>query len=157
MFVLTGFRSLWPVISFLPWFLLSGAYLLAWVLHPQARDVHSRLRAPRHDVKGLSIMGLSLLLAAAPLALAEPAIESRQSCPASTEEAHSLGDRFFAQGSYRAAGACYLAAGDYARANRAFVQDVGPASAATARQLSDQGQQAKTMLRNFQVAFSSHH
>ena len=105
----------------------------------------------------VSNMGLSLLLAAAPLALAEPAIEGQQGCPAASKEAHSLGDRFFEQGSYRAAGACYLAAGDYARANSAFVKDVEPASAATARQLSDQGQQAKTMLRNFQVAFSSHH
>ena len=63
MFVHAGFRSLWPVIFFLPWLFLSGAYLLAWVL-----DRRSRVRLSRPDTKGLSIMGLSL--AAAPLALA---------------------------------------------------------------------------------------
>jgi hypothetical protein len=122
--------------------------------------LHRRSRAIvlRPDVRGLSIMGLSLLLAAAaPLAIADPAIEEHDGCPVSSEEAHSLGDRLFEQGSYRAAGGCYLAAGDYARANRAFVKDVGRASTATAHHLSDQGEQAKTLLRNVQLAFGSHH
>lgn len=102
-------------------------------------------------------MGLSLLLATAPLALAAPATEEHEVCPVSTEEAHSLGDRLFEQHSYQAAGECYLAAGDYDRANHAFVRAVGPASAATARQLSDQGEQAKTMVRRLQLAFRSQH
>ena len=142
------------MIFFLPWLLLSGAYLLAWV---HQRRVRHRVRALRPGTKGLSIIGLSLLVAAAPLALAEPAIEQQQDCPISTREAHSLADRLFEQGSYRAAGACYLAAGDYDRANRAFVKAVGPASTATARQLAHQGEQAKAMLRNLQLAISSHH
>ena len=65
-----GFRSLWPVIFFLPLVVLSGAYLLAWVLHRRVLHRRSRTRLSRPDTKGLSIMGLSLLLAAAPLALA---------------------------------------------------------------------------------------
>jgi hypothetical protein len=157
MFVHAGFRSFWPVIFFLPWVLLSGAYLLAWVLHRRVPYRRSRVRVTGSVAKGLSIMGLSLLLAAAPLAFADPALEEHQGCPVSAEEAHSLADGLFEQGSYQAAGACYLAAGDYDRANRAFVKAVGPASAATARQLSDQGAQAKTMLHNLQLAFSSHH
>jgi hypothetical protein len=157
MFVHAGFRSLWPVIFFLPWVLLSGAYLPAWVLHRRVRYRRAKVRVTGSAAKGLSIMGLSLLLAAAPLALADPALEQHQGCPVSAEEAHSLADGLFEQGSYQAAGACYLAAGDYDRANRAFVKALGPASAATERQLSDQGAQAKTMLHNLQVAFSSHH
>ena len=157
MFVHAGFRSLWPVIFFLPWVLLSGAYLVAWVLHRRAPYRRSRVRVSGPAAKGLSIMGLSLLLAAAPLALADPAVEEHQGCPVSTEEAHSLADSLIEQGSYQAAGACYLAAGDYDRANRAFVKAVGPASAVTARQLSAQGAQAKTMLHNLQLAFSSQH
>jgi hypothetical protein len=138
MFVHADLRRLWPVIFFLPW-------------------VFVRVRLSRPDAKGLSIMALSLLLAAAPLALAAPATEEHEGCPVSTGEAHSLGDRLFEQGSYQAAGECYLAAGDYDRANHAFVKAVGPTSAATARQLSDQGEQAKTMLRKLQLAFRSQH
>ncbi len=111
----------------------------------------------RRGARGLSLTGLSLLLAGVP-ALADPAIEDHQGCPVvSIEEAHSLADRLYEQHSYRQAGACYLAAGDYDRANRAFLKAVGPASAVTARQLSGQGEQAKTMLHNLQLAFSSHH
>ena len=114
-------------------------------------------RISRPKAKRLSISGLSLLLAAAPFAFADPAIEAHQSCPVSTAEAHSLADRLYEQGSYQLAGECYLAAGDNDRANRAFVKAVGPASTATARQLTEQGEQAKTMLHNVQIAFTSHH
>jgi len=114
-------------------------------------------RISRPKAKRLSISGLSLLLVAAPLAFAEPAIEEHQSCPVSTAEAHSLADRLYEQGSYQVAGECYLAAGDYDRANRAFVKAVGPVSTATARQLTEQGEQAKTMLHSVQIAFTSHH
>lgn len=115
--------------------------------------VSSRLGCRR-----LSLIGISLLLAGVSLARADPAIEDHQGCPVvSIEEAHSLADRLYEQHSYRQAGACYLAAGDYDRANRAFVKAVGPSSAVTARQLSDQGERSKTILRNLQLAFSSHH
>jgi hypothetical protein len=152
-----GFRSLWPVIFFLPLVVLSGAYLLAWVLHRRVLHRRSRARLTRPDTKALSIMGLSLLLAAAQLALAAPATEEHEGCPVSTEEARSLGDSLFEQGSYQAAGDCYLAAGDYDRANHAFVKAVGPASAATARQLSDERKQAKMILSKLQLAFRSQH
>ena len=130
--------------------------MLASLLHRRVFHRRSGERGSRRG-SGLPIVGLALLLAAAPLALADPALEEHQGCVVATEEAHSLADRLFDQGSYQAAGACYLAAGDYDRANRAFVKAVGPASAATAHQLSDQGAQAKTMLHSLQLAFSSHH
>ena len=114
-------------------------------------------RISRPKAKRLSISGLSLLLAAAPLAFADPAIEEHHSCPVSAAQAHSLADRLYEQGGYQQAGECYLAAGDNDRANRAFVKAVGPASTAAARQLTEQGQQAKTMLRKVQIAFTSHH
>ena len=144
------------MIFFLPWVYLSGAYLFAWLLHRRVIHRHSQGRVSLSDARTLSIMGLTLLLAAAPLTLAAPA-EEHAGCPVSSPEAHSLGDRLFEQGSYQAAGECYLAAGDYDRANHAFVKAVGPAGAATARQLSDQGEQAKTMLRKLQLAFRSQH
>ena len=127
-----------------------------WMLH---RRVLHPWFGDRVSVKGkgLSIMGLGLLLTAAPLVLADPAVEEGQSCPVSTEQAHSLADRLSEQGRYQLAGECYLAAGDHDRANRAFVKAVGPASTATARQLTEQGERAKTMLHNVQIAFTSHH
>jgi hypothetical protein len=157
MFVHGGLRSLWPVIFFLPWILLSGAFLVAWVLHRRVPHRRSRVRVAGSAAKGLSIIGLNLLLAAAPPSPAAPATEEREGCPVSMEEAYSLGDRLFEQGSYQAAGECYLAAGDYDRANRAFVKAVGPAGAATASQLSGQREQVKTMLRKLQDAFRSQH
>ena len=156
-FAQTGFGSLWPVIFFLPWVLLSGAYLFAWVHHRRVLLRHSRVRGSRADAKGLSIMGVSLLLAAAPPGFTEPPLGEHQGCPVSTEDAHSLADRLFDQGSYQAAGECYLAAGDYDRANRAFVKAVGPASGAIARRASVQGNQAKAFLRKVRLAFRPEH
>lgn len=131
--------------------------MLASLLHRRMLHRSSGARGSRAGAAGLLIVALGLLMGAAPLARADPAHEEHQSCPVASEEAHSLADRLFEEGSYQAAGACYLAAGDYDRANRAFVKAVGPASAATARQLSDQGTQAKTMLHNLQLAFAPHH
>ena len=157
MFVHGGSRSLWPVIFFIPWILLSGAFLLAWVLHRRVPHRRSRVRVSGSAAKGLSIIGLSLSLAAAPPSPGAPATEEHEGCPVSIEEAHSLGDRLFEQGSYQAAGECYLAAGDYDRANRAFVKAVGPTGAAAASQLSRQREQVKAMLRKLQDAFRSQH
>jgi len=73
------------------------------------------------------------------------------------EEARRLGDSLFEQGAYQSAGECYQAAGEYELANRAFVKAVGPRSEVTASQLSEQRDQAKTMLRKVQLAFHSGH
>lgn len=102
----------------------------------------------------LRILGLILLLAAAPLALADPVFEGQAHCPVSTQEqARWLGDQLFEQGAYQRAGECYQAAGEYTLANRAFVKAVDPESAVTARQLSDQRDQAKALLRKVQQAW----
>ena len=102
-------------------FFLPWLFLSGAYLLAWVLDRRPRVRLSRPDIKGLWIMGLGL--AAAPLALAGGAFT----------------------------GECYLAAGDYDRANYAFVQAVGPRSAAPARRLSDQGEQAQTMLRKLQL------
>jgi hypothetical protein len=106
----------------------------------------------------LSIGALILLLVSAPLAHADPAVEAHQRCGVSTQEqARRLGDLLFDQGAYQHAGECYEAAGEYSRADQAFLKAVGPASAATARQLSDQRDQAKALFGKVERAFHSDH
>jgi hypothetical protein len=98
------------------------------------------------------------LVAFAPLALADSAPEEEPHCAAATtEQARSLADELLNQGVYQRAGECYQAAGEYGLANRAFVNAVEPESKMTARQLSDQRDQAKSLLRQVQQAFRIHH
>lgn len=103
-------------------------------------------------------MWLMLLIAAAPLAMADPALVENQDCPASTlEQARSLGDQLRKDGAYQRAGKCYEAAGEYALANRTFLDALEPESKATARQLSGQRDQATTLMHQVQQAFNSKH
>src|SRR5215472_14502658 len=116
MFSHSGPRALWPVIFFLPWFLLGSAYLGEWLLDRGARLIGlaapgTRYR-PGFSASRLRIIGLGLLLITAPLALADPVPEGQASCPVTTqEEARALGDALFGQGAYQSAGQCYQAAG----------------------------------------------
>jgi hypothetical protein len=162
MFVHPGARALWPVIFFLPWFFLGSAYLVEWVRHRSSWSIQLASIRSRHRVAfsagSLRLIGLGLLLITAPLALADPLPEGHAPCPVTTqEEARRLGDMLFEQAAYQSAGECYQAAGEFALANRAFVKAVEPKSAATARQLSEQRDQAKMMLRKVQLAFRSEH
>ena len=162
MFHHSGYRALWPVIFFFPWFFLGSAYLGAWVLQRASRPVvlaADRSRQRRALPAGiLLIIALGFLLIVAPLAFADPPLEADAPCPVtSTEQARSLADTLFGQGAYQRAGKCYEAAGEYALANRAFLKAVEPQSAQTARQLSEQRDQAKTMLRQVGLAFHGGH
>ena len=163
-----GFRALWPVIFFLPWLLLGSAYLGGWAL----TRLSSLARLPaigtrygvafaagRLRIAGLGLLiGLGLLLITASVALADPVPEAHAPCPVTAqEEARRLGDSLFERGAYQSAGECYQTAGEYGLANRAFVKAVGPQSEVTASQLSEQRDQAKTMLRKVQLAFQSKH
>jgi hypothetical protein len=97
-----------------------------------------------------------LLLTASPLALADPAPGER--CPVSTPaQSRELADTLFEQGAYQRAGNCYQAAGEYALADKAFLKAVSPASAETARQLSDQRDQANALLRQVRRGFGADH
>jgi len=158
----SGPRALWPVIFFLPWFLLGSAYLGDWALDRATRLIGpasaGTRKGPRFSAARLRLIGLALLLMTAPLALADPLPEPQAPCAVTTpEEARTLGDRLFEQGAYQSAGDCYQAAGELALADRAYVKAVEPRSAATARQLADQRDQAKTMLRKVELAFHSGH
>ena len=98
------------------------------------------------------------LVAFAPLALADSALEGEQQCAAATiEQARSIADELLDQGVYQRAGECYQAAGEYELANRAFLNAVEPESKTTARELSNQRDQATSLLRQVQQAFRSRH
>jgi hypothetical protein len=98
------------------------------------------------------------LVAFAPLALADGELEGEPHCPAATiEQARSLANELLDQGVYQRAGECYQAAGEYELANRAFLNAVEPESKTTARQLSNQRDQATSLLRQVQQAFRSRH
>jgi hypothetical protein len=105
------------------------------------------LRMVRHliflSTEGVRVIALVVLLSTASLAVADPALE----------EARSLGDALFEQGVYQRAGECYEAAGEYALANQAFLEAVGPESAAARHRVSEQGEQAKALLRKVEKAF----
>jgi hypothetical protein len=163
-----GFKALWPVIFFLPWLLLGSAYLGGWALHrlsspARLPSIGTRygmaFPAGRLRIVGLGLLiGLGLLLITASVALADPVPEAHAPCPVTAqEEARRLGDSLFEQGAYQSAGECYQAAGEYGLANRAFVKAVGPQSAVTASQLTEQREQAKTMLRKVELAFHPGH
>ena len=150
------------MIFFLPWLLLGSAYLVEWVLHFRSRAIALPSVGPRHrtaiPVGILLIIALGFLLVVAPLALADPVHEAPPACPVTAvEQARSLADRLFEQGAYQGAGKCYEAAGEYALANRAFMKAVEPQSAQTVRQLSEQRDQAKTMLHKVELAFRAEH
>src|SRR5262249_17307479 len=102
----------------------------------------------------LRVVAVALALTATRLALADAALEERAPCPVSSQdEARGLAEVLFEQGDYQHSGACYQTAGEYALANRAFVKAVDPASAKTAHQLSEQGEQAKALVHKLQRAF----
>jgi hypothetical protein len=162
MFSHSGPKALWPVIFFLPWFVLGSVYLGDWALDRGARWIGRSSTGAREGLgfsaARLRLIGLALLLMTAPLALADPLPAAEAPCTVATPgEARTLGDTLFEQGAYQSAGDCYQAAGELALANRAYVKAVEPRSAATARQLSDQRDQAKTMLSKVELAFHPGH
>ncbi len=158
----SGYRALWPVIFFLPSLFLGSAYLGEWVLHRRSRVIRLPSVRSSHGTTFsaaiLLIIAAGSMLAIAPLALADPVLEADAACRVTTQEqARSLADTLFEQGAYQRAGKCYEAGGEYALANRAFMKAVEPQSALTARQLSAQRDQARTMLRKVQLAFRAEH
>jgi hypothetical protein len=95
-----------------------------------------------------------ILLAAARLAVANPEqSDAVLACPFSKpEQARLLGHRSVEQGAYQRAGECYRVAGDYDRANSAFIDASRVAATATSRQLAQDRDQAKAQWRRLQAA-----
>lgn len=105
----------------------------------------------------LPVIGVALI-AAARLAFAGPAAQETRDCAsASPTQARSLGDALFDRAEYERAGRCYEVAGDFARANDAFLKAVAPQGEDTARQLAANREKAKAQFRNIGRAFKSNH
>ena len=112
------------------------------------------MRRALHSVRFLSLAGV----AAAQLALADPAPQPQPTCPvASPQETQALADQLFERGEYQQAGACYQAAGDMVHANLAFLKAAGPRSEDTARALKAQQEAAKSLFARVGNAFHSNH
>ena len=106
----------------------------------------------------LQVLALCLLLAAASFAVAGELPGEHSPCQASSaQQARTVADVLFEQGAYQRAGTCYQAAREYALADRAFLKALEPASAATARRVSEQSEQTKTMWRGVARAFRADH
>jgi hypothetical protein len=162
MFAHSGYRPLWPLIFFLPWLFLGSAYLGEWALHRRSRPIGFSSIRSRHRTALLAgilfVVAVCLLLIVAPSAFADPVPEGQAACPVTTvEQARSMADTLFEQGDYQSAGVCYQAAQEYALANRAFMKALEPQGEVTGRQLSEQRDQAKMLLRKVQLAFRSGH
>lgn len=95
-------------------------------------------------------------LAATGLAIAGPAADEPRRCEAaSPAEATALAERLYETRDYQRAGECYEAAGDFSRAQQAFLAAVGPNGEATARGLKEQHDTAKSLLNKVRQAFHS--
>ena len=71
------------------------------------------------------------------------------------DEARSIADVALKQGAYELAGQCYLAAGDYDSANRAFLKSARPTAEATGREVVQQRDAARALLNQVKNAFRS--
>lgn len=107
--------------------------------------------------RGIRAWGLACV-AAAHLAIADPATEPPRACDVSSpQQAGTLADKLFEKGEYQHAGACYQAAGDMVHANLAFLKAVGPDSEDAATALKAQGDAAKSLFAKVEHAFRSSH
>jgi hypothetical protein len=72
---------------------------------------------------------------------------------ASIARARWLADKASRDGDYQRAGECYLAAGEPALADQAFVKAVGPAGTDTSKKLAANAEQVKAQARQIKLAF----
>jgi hypothetical protein len=145
----------------------TGPYAAVALLIPGGSLIALVLWAVRHrsgrSVQGLLVLGIALF-ASAQVAWADPAavtgesparpaeIAERPCAALSAEQAKSLGNTLFDRGAYQRAGECYAVAGDYGRANLAFLKAAGTQGANSARQLTEDRDQAKGQLEKMRQA-----
>jgi hypothetical protein len=72
---------------------------------------------------------------------------------ASVERARWLADKASREGAYKRAGECYLAAGEPALADGAFVKAIGPSGGDTSRKLAANLDQVRAQARQLKEAF----
>jgi hypothetical protein len=121
------------------------------------KEVKTPLVPRDHQFRGIRAWGLACI-AAAQVAIADPASEAPRACEISSpQEARTLADKLFEREEYQHAGVCYQAAGDMEHANLAFLHAVGPASEDTARALKAQRDAAKSAFATVEHAFRGSH
>ena len=111
-----------------------------------------------HAVQALALAAIGLFAANIVLADETPAAtpEASLNCDADhPNEARSIADVALKQGAYERAGQCYLAAGDYDSANRAFLKSSRPAAEASGREVVQQRDAARALLNQVKSAFRS--
>jgi hypothetical protein len=87
----------------------------------------------------------------AAVAVVPPTAELR--CTAtSPQHALEVADQAWQDGSYQLAGECYLAAGEPARADRAFLKAVAPQAALSSQRLAENREAVKTQIRQWTQA-----
>jgi hypothetical protein len=74
---------------------------------------------------------------------------------ASAQRAREIAEQAWQDGSYQLAGECYLAAGEPAMADRAFLKAVAPLAAVTSQRVAENGDQVKAQLRQWKQALRS--
>jgi hypothetical protein len=83
--------------------------------------------------------------------------EAAPVCDAPTPEAaRARADQLMQQSDYQRAGHCYVAAGEYELANRAFVKAVAPAAMASRQRVAQGVEDARTQARRLEGAFGRH-
>ncbi len=160
LFAHAGFRPLWPVVFFVPFFFMGLAFLRQ-AMHrdasPAARTpgaTQVRSRTPRFLAIGV---GALACLAAARAVRADPVPTEPSACAsASRQEASALADSLYQKGDYQHAGQCYEAAGDMGHADLAFLKATGPKSEETGRALKGQADAAKALFASVGKAFRGH-
>lgn len=101
----------------------------------------------------------SILIVTARLAFADPAQTDHPFiCQVTNaEQARTLADSLMEQAAYQRAGECYRVAGDYERANHAFMQASRASAMDGSRQLADDRDQAKAQWQRLQAALHRVH
>jgi hypothetical protein len=73
----------------------------------------------------------------------------------SPQRAREIAEQAWQDGSYQLAGECYLAAGEPAMADRAFLKAVAPQAAVTSQRVAENGDQVKAQIRRWNQALRS--
>lgn len=73
----------------------------------------------------------------------------------SLQRAREIAEQAWQDGSYQLAGECYLAAGEPAMADRAFLKAVAPQAAVTSQRVAENGDQVKAQIRRWNQALRS--
>ena len=108
-----------------------------------------------HGIGTLALATVGLLVSGVPFASEPSAISAAtRTCEAQRpNEARATADLLMKQEAYQRAGECYVAAGEYGLANRAFLKAARPAAVATGRAIAGQREAPRALLSQVKSAF----